>query len=229
MNKSPFYIIGNWKSNKTVTEASIWCQDFATAWKKQKIDESKIKIVLCPSFIHLTTVRSLIELSQVPIELGCQTISSTEMGAFTGEVAASMVSEFVRFVLIGHSERRTYQKETETELLAKVVQAKAAGIEPIYCVQNSEQSIPPQCMMVAYEPVWAIGTGKADTPQNANEVAAVIKQKATRPLTIIYGGSVTAANIAGYAATEHINGVLPGGASLTATTFVELIANVSSV
>lgn len=228
MRQAPFYVIGNWKSNKTVEEAVIWMQDLHTLCKKQAFDTSKVKAILCPGFIHLTTLKSLIETYQLPIELGAQTISSFPNGAYTGEVSATMLVGLVKYALIGHSERRKYFHEGE-ELPQKITEAQKVGLIPIYCIQDENDEVPKELSFVAYEPVWAIGTGKPDTAENANRVAGVIKQKRDTPLTIIYGGSVTAENVGQYAKMESIGGVLPGGASLMPATFYNLLTNASAI
>ncbi len=221
----PFYLIGNWKSNKTVDEAVSWMTDFRTFYKKQPLVETKVKVVLCPAAIHLTTLKSLIELHQLPISLGLQNLSYFDQGAYTGEIAASQVTSLVQYAIIGHSERRKYFGETDKNLVAKLKLAKANGIEPIYCIQDADMPLPAEVNFVAYEPVWAIGTGKPATPEHVDEVATKILQAAQRDLTIIYGGSVTDENVADYTKLEHVNGVLPGGASLKANVFYQMILN----
>ena len=228
MRSTPFYIIGNWKSNKTVGEAVIWMQDFATLWKSQPYDAQKVKVILCASFSHLTTLASLIQLNNLPLELGAQNISPFPVGAYTGEVSAAMLKDLVRYTLVGHSERRKHFHEGQEDLPQKIKEAKSVGLTSIYCIQNETDDIPADLSFVAYEPVWAIGTGKPETAEAANSVAASIKQEYPK-LTIIYGGSVTPENVAEYAKMEEIGGVLPGGASLKPDTFYNLILNANSV
>lgn len=220
---APFYVVGNWKSNKTVSEAVVWFQDFEALWKKNPVDPRKVKVILCPGFIHLTTLHSLIELAKIPLALGTQNISPFPNGAYTGEISSFMIKDMAVFTLIGHSERRKHFGEDEKILAEKVSRAKEAGLEPIYCVQDEHAAIPESCTFVAYEPVWAVGTGKPDTADNANRVAKALKSLAKTPITIIYGGSVTADNVTSYVQTTDIGGVLPGGASLTAQAFHGLI------
>ncbi|MEK7166201.1 MAG: triose-phosphate isomerase family protein [Patescibacteria group bacterium] len=228
MSALPFYIVGNWKSNKTVAEAVLWWQEFSALWRKSPPDISHIKVILCPAFIHLQLLDSLIKLTTIPLHLGLQDVSGFPGGAYTGQVSAQMAKDMAHFTLVGHSERRKYVKETDVELGAKVNQAVAFGIEPIYCVQSEEMTIPSNCQTVAYEPVWAIGTGTPDTPQNARKVAGAIKASHSEVKTVIYGGSVTAQNVAAYVEESQIGGVLPGGASLTPLSFYQLILNAAS-
>lgn len=229
MKKSQFYVIGNWKSNKSIDDVVVWCQDFATLFTREPVMTETLKVVLCVPFIHISTIKSLIALNRLPLRLGVQTVSSFAQGAYTGEVSAAMLKDLVEYTLIGHSERRNYFKETDQDLGEKVKQTKNAGIEPVYCIPNETAFIPDQVNFVGYEPVWAIGTGKAESPENANKVAAAIKARANRTLRVIYGGSVTADNVAAYATMEHIDGVLPGGASLKPDTFHRLIVNASHI
>lgn len=228
MRTRPFYIIGNWKSNKTLDEAISWFQDFSALWKKQPLRLTNIKIILCPSSIHLSTLKSIIELSGIPLLLGAQDASAFPIGAYTGDVAADMLKNLVAFSLVGHSERRKYHHETEEQLSMKVELLQKAQIVPVYCVQNAEMVVPGQCEMVGYEPVWAIGTGKPDTAANANMVAEKIKTTNPFVKNVIYGGSVTAKNVAEYALTTALDGVLPGGASLDPVAFFELITHAAT-
>jgi triosephosphate isomerase len=228
MSTLPFYIVGNWKSNKTVDDAVLWWQEFSALWRVLPPDTSRIKVILCPSFIHLQLLVSLVKLTPIPIHLGLQDVSGFPSGPYTGQVSADMAKDLIHFTLIGHSERRKYAHETDEELLSKVDRATEASIEPIYCIQSEEMIIPSHCQIVAYEPVWAIGTGTPDTPQNAAIVAAAIKKQHREVKSVIYGGSVTAQNVASYAKEPHIQGVLPGGASLAPDSFYQLICNAAN-
>lgn len=180
------------------------------------------EIVICPPFHHLSFVKSLIIQGQLPFKVGSQDISAFEEGAFTGEVPASLLKEFIEYSIIGHSERRQLLNETEEMLIKKVTMALRDNIMPIYCIQDEKTPIPDGVTIVAYEPVFAIGTGKPDTPENAEQVAITVKadQKVQK---VLYGGSVSAENVAHFTAMEHIDGVLVGKASLLADTFVPLI------
>jgi triosephosphate isomerase len=156
--------------------------------------------------------------------LGAQDVSAFGDGAYTGEVSARQIKELADWVIIGHSERRKYFSETDELLAKKEEQAKSAGLKIIYCVPNDSTDIPKGVDVVAYEPVWAIGTGKSDTPENANAVIATIKATSQVPV-VLYGGSVTAANVASFVGQPSIDGVLAGGASLDPVTFSDLIGN----
>ncbi len=222
MMQVPIFIIGNWKSNKTINEAVVWFQDFHALWKKYPFNYQKVRIILCPGYIHLSTLKSLIELAHLPLILSAQNISPYANGAYTGEVSAEMLKNLVEYSLIGHSERRKYFHESVGNLSLKADQAKVNGIEPIFCVQDEKMQIPKNCKIIGYEPVWAIGTGKPDSPENASRVAGIIKSKSKDIKTVIYGGSVNAENISQYIHMSNIDGVLPGGASLTAKAFFSL-------
>lgn len=203
------FIAGNWKSHKTVQEAQDWMGQI-------NIPKSDATIVICVPFTLLSSVKSS------HFTLAAQDVSPFSEGAYTGEVSARQVKEFADWVIVGHSERRKYFGETDEILTRKVEMAKGANLKVIYCVPDDMTFIPANVDVVAYEPVWAIGTGKTDSPDNANSVVRKIKSK-TNITTCIYGGSVTPQNVKSFVSTETIDGVLPGGASLDANMFSELI------
>lgn len=203
------FIAGNWKSNKTSEEARSWAEQV-------RILESDATIVVCVPFTLLPLMKS------DAFKLAAQDISPFPEGAYTGEVSARQIKEFADWVIIGHSERRKYFGETDEILFKKVEMAKSAGLQVIYCVPDDKTSVPTNVDVVVYEPVWAIGTGKTDTPDNANAVVASIKSK-TNVKICIYGGSVTSENIKSFVTTKFIDGVLPGGASLDPGKFSLLI------
>ena len=221
------YIIGNWKSNKTPVEVEEWFIQSKNLYEREKNSITEdIQIILCPSFVHLSQAYELSRKYNLPIRLGAQDISPFGIGAYTGEIAASQIADFVEYVIIGHSERRTFFGENETILTQKTKQALQAKLIPIYCIQDENTSIPPGISVVAYEPVFAIGTGKTETPTRANEVAQKVRQK-IKVDTFIYGGSVTPDNIHSFLTLGYVDGVLPGGASLTPALFWEMIRNAS--
>lgn len=230
MTPTPFFIVGNWKSNKTIAEAILWMQDFAALWKKQPISSERIKIILCPAFIHLAQLASLIELQRLPLALGAQDVSPYTNGTYTGGTSAEMLQGLVSYVLVGHSERRQHFHEQDEELAKKVERLRQFGIKPIYCVQKPDQDIPQGCTLVAYEPVWAISRGdpyatKPESAENANQVASIYKQKYGNHLKILYGGSTNPDNVADYLKQKNLDGILPGGASLKPDIFYDLIRN----
>jgi triosephosphate isomerase len=217
----PLMIAGNWKSNKTTAEALRWLQDF-----KDHIGSipTHITIILCVPFTLLYAVKEKIQEYSLPLVLGAQNVSPFPDGAQTGEESARMVRDLADWVIIGHSERRKNFGETDEILAKKVEQACLAGLKVIYCVPDDKTPIPGHVDVVAYEPVWAIGTGESDTPENANSVITHIKAKSQVPM-VIYGGSVTAENVASFVGQSAIDGVLPGGASLDPEKFAALISS----
>ena len=217
----PLVIAGNWKSNKTTADALRWLQDFKN---HTGTIPSYITVILCVPFTLLYTVKEKIREYSLPIVLGAQNVSPFPEGAETGEESARMVRDLADWVIVGHSERRKNFGETDEVLAKKVQQAKGAGLKIIYCVPDDDTRIPNGVDVVAYEPVWAIGTGESDTPENANTVVAGIKAK-SQVSRVLYGGSVTAVNVASFIGQASIDGVLPGGASLDPEKFAELITN----
>lgn len=207
------FIAGNWKCNKTAAEADAWMKSFTPP-------SVHIPLVVCVPF----TLLPLMKAANPPFMLGAQDVSPYPDGAYTGEVSARQIKDFADWVLIGHSERRNYFGETDALLAKKVEQAKAADLKIIYCVPDEAAAIPTGADVVAYEPVWAIGTGKSETPENANTVIMNIKAK-SQASTVLYGGSVTAQNVASFVKESAIDGVLPGGASLDPEQFAALILN----
>lgn len=223
------YIIGNWKANKSLSETEEWFETFAAVYNKNKtIRLDNLTIVICPPFIYLGKAATLCGSYNLPIKLGGQDVSPFENGPFTGEVTASQLAKLAAYVIIGHSERRTNFGEDDQMLMKKVTMAKAANLQPIFCVQDENTFIPKNVSLVAYEPVWAIGTGQADTPENANKVIERIKEK-NKIETVIYGGSITPENVSSFLKTSSIDGVLPGGSSLDPGKFWQMILNAASI
>lgn len=223
------YIIGNWKSNKNIAETENWFNAFQLLYSQnQNISLENVEIVICVPFTLLPLAKKLQNEFKLSLKLGAQNVSPFGNGAYTGEISASQISEFAQYVIIGHSERRSNFHEDDKLLSEKVKRVREAKLISIYCVQDEGTFIPEGVTIVAYEPVWAIGTGKTDTPENANRVAKAIKQKWTGDV-LIYGGSTTPDNVNSFISTEYIDGVLPGGASLDANKFWEMITNASTI
>jgi triosephosphate isomerase len=216
-------IVANLKSNKNENEAKNWLETFKKI-KELNLDLSQKEVIVCPSFTQLFSFFSYFSSNNIPASLGAQNISPYDEGAFTGEVNAKQIKDFAQYVLIGHSERRKNFAETEDMLTKKVEISLKYGLTPIFLVQGKETPIPQGVKTVAYEPVFAIGTGNPDTPENADAVAGEIKSK-TKELRILYGGSVKSENIKSFTAKANIDGVLVGGASLDAEGLLKIIQN----
>lgn len=212
------FVVANWKSNKTMPEANLWLQGF-------KIDDLRFtnkEIIICPPFTLLSLVSSEVRSKQLEVKIGAQNISSFGEGAYTGEVNGKQIKELADYVIIGHSERRKNFGETDVMLFDKFKIAKENGLIVIYCVQGKETKVPENVDIVAYEPINAIGTGSPDTPENANNIASYFKSN-FNVSAVLYGGSVTAANVNEFTKMPNINGVLVGGASLDAKEFYAII------
>lgn len=222
----PVIIAGNWKSNKTIAETKQWLTQLAS-YKEKLQAFSSIQLILCAPYTALYILREEIQFFGLPISTGAQDLSPFVDGAYTGAVSARMVRELVDYVIIGHSERRKYFAETDEMLQKKVDQAKSVGLHVIYCVPDNETNVAAGSDIVAYEPVWAIGTGKTDTPQNANNVISSIKEK-SGIAKALYGGSIVPDNVVSFVSQPAIDGVLLGGASLDPAKFFDLISKVSS-
>lgn len=217
------FIIGNWKSNKNTQETKSWFKTFNESYLGNKnISLGNVEAVLCAPFILLPLAQKLRDAYRLPLKLGAQDVSPFPNGAYTGEISSYQLTEFVEYVIIGHSERRNNLGEDDKLLTEKVKRAIEAKLKVIYCVQDENTFIPEGVNIVAYEPVWAIGTGKTDTPENANRVSQTIKKRWSKE-TLIYGGSVTVENVESFLDTEYIDGVLPGGASLDPAKFWQII------
>ncbi len=216
------FIAGNWKSNKTNAESQAWVKDIAGMLSDVTADLSNTPVVVCVPFSSLSVMNYALKAGKVPLLLGAQNVSKFDEGAYTGEVTAKMIKEVADWVVIGHSERRKYFGESDSDLATKVEKAHTSGLKVIFCVQDDKTPVPANVEVVAYEPVWAIGTGKTDSPENANSVVTAIKNN-TGASTVLYGGSVTGDNVASFVSQQAIDGVLPGGASLDPQKFSHLI------
>lgn len=216
---SNIWIIANWKSNKTIAEALDWVSKVGYEIPKQ----DNLRVVVCPTFSALSEVKKAVEAGGYPLMVGSQDLSPFEVGAYTGEENAQTLSQFIDLVIIGHSERRENFKETDEMVAEKVEQAIKNNITPLVCVQGVDTAVPEECELVAYEPIFAIGTGSPDTPENAGHIASVLKEKYGQDLEVIYGGSVNASNVKGFITQENISGVLVGNSSLSAEEFIRVV------
>ncbi|MDI3548355.1 MAG: triosephosphate isomerase [Halanaerobiales bacterium] len=245
--RKPF-IAGNWKMNKTLSEAEI----LVTELKEELAGITEVEIAICPPAVNLTRVYDLIKESN--IKLGAQNMYWEEKGAFTGELSGAMLKEAgVSYVIIGHSERREYFAETDEGVNRKVRAAFNYGLTPIVCVGETlkereegktNDKVRGQVkaalagldtgqvaeLVIAYEPIWAIGTGRSATAGDANQVIGYIRDlvredfgAAADKMRIQYGGSVKPDNIEELMAEEEIDGALVGGASLKANSFAEIV------
>lgn len=218
------YLIGNWKSNHTPIEIASFFAEFTRLYHKGQELPGNIIPVLCPVFIHLPLAKELIAKNNLPLSLGAQDVSPFQQGAYTGEVYAGQLREYVDYVIIGHSERRKYFLENDSLLAAKVTQAKNFFIKTIYCVPDSKSKVPEGVTIIAYEPLFAIGTGIPDSPENAAKTVTEIKKNNSN-IPVIYGGSVTADNIQDFMHNSVIDGVLPGKSSLSGEQFYRMLVN----
>ena len=241
-------IAGNWKMNATIAEAT----ELVARMRPGLEAVEGVQKVLSPPFTSLATVRELLRGSGVA--LGAQNMYQEGSGAYTGEVSPAMLAELCRFVILGHSERRHIFGETDDSVGKKVEAALEVGLRPIMCVGETleereegrakavvEQQVrlglarmsSLDSLVVAYEPVWAIGTGKAATPDDAQAMMAHIRSllsvryggSEASEVPLLYGGSVTADNVADFARQADVDGALVGGASLKPDGFVELVRN----
>lgn len=242
------FIAGNWKMFKTTAEAAAFAEEF----KKLYVADD-VRVAICAPFTQLTALKKALEGTGVGI--GAQNMHFADEGAFTGEISAAMLAEIgVDYCIIGHSERRQYFGETDETVNKKLQKAFSAGIIPIMCVgETLEQRDAGQefavvkkqlvyglqglnseriaALVIAYEPIWAIGTGRTATPEQANEMCGFIRDvieelydDATAcEVTIQYGGSVKPSNATEIMNMEEIDGALVGGASLVPADFVEII------
>lgn len=228
------YIIANWKMHTPPMPA--WVQSVAMA-----CPDDDVQVVVCPPFTRLSAGQMV--LANTPIALGGQDCHEKEEGAFTGDVSAKMLRQCgCSYVLVGHSERREHHGETNEQVKAKAEVAVEHGLVPIICIGESQEereggnalpvierqiaeSVPPldALMIIAYEPVWAIGSGKTPTCEEVAEAHDVIKKQLHKPLPVVYGGSVKPANASEILTIDHVDGVLVGGASLDGESFARII------
>lgn len=246
--RTPF-VAGNWKMNKTISEAQALVSAMVTSLR----DIKGVEIVLCPPFTSISASIDL--LHGTDIGLGAQNMHWEMKGAFTGEISPGMVAENCHYVIIGHSERRKWFAETDEMVNKKVLTALKVGLVPIVCIGETEQEYESQqtgnvvtrqlregCkeipmdsaanLVIAYEPIWAIGTGRASTGENAEKVinqyirqnlGNIFSEKIAQTIRILYGGSVTPENAKEFFKLPNIDGALVGGSSLKAEDFIAIV------
>ena len=249
-SKRPRLIAGNWKMNNDVAEAAKLADELAEALNEVP---AGVEVVVCPPTIDITTVHDRIQAA--PVKLDAQNVYWEEKGAYTGESSCAMLkSAGCTYCIIGHSERRDYFKETDADENKKAKALIAAGIVPIFCCGESLETreagehvafVTGQIkaglegveiksgdeLVIAYEPIWAIGTGKTATADDAQEVCGAIRatlveifgQEIADGIRVLYGGSAKPENIAGFLAKEDVDGALVGGASLKADSFSAMV------
>lgn len=246
---------GNWKMNLTHVEAVGVVQKLAWTLNDAKYDAERSECAVIVPFTDIRTVQTLVEGDRLPIAFGAQDVSAQDKGAYTGEISAEMLSKLdCSYVVIGHSERRQYHGEDEALVNAKTKKVIAAGMTPIVCVgeplevrkqgkhvehtlaqvKGGLEGIPAgqvAQLVIAYEPVWAIGTGEVATPEDAQEVCGAIREcvkdlydePTAQAVRIQYGGSVKSGNVGEIMAKPDIDGALVGGASLDPEEFAKIV------
>jgi triosephosphate isomerase len=252
VTRTPF-IAGNWKMNLDHLQAVAFVQKLHWTLKDAKHEDGSVEVGVFPPFTDLRTVQTLLDADKIPFALGAQDLSTHDSGAYTGEVSGAFLAKLdVRYVIIGHSERREYHSEGDDVVAAKVQAALRHKLVPVICVgetaddlekfgasavpvgqlQAALEGVPADAeIVVAYEPVWAIGSGQAATPEQAQDVCAKLRdviakkmgEDAAARTRVLYGGSVKAANIATFMREPDVDGALVGGASLVADEFASII------
>lgn len=224
------YLIGNWKSYTTISEAHLWLSEFTKLAHRRY--SNNVSSIICAPFTSLAEANRLIGESQLPLLIGAQNVSEYPEGKHTGEITAHMLSELTHYCLVGHSERRREFQETSLTVATKTKRLLDESLVPIICVDQpylEEQikalldlQLPLQTCLFAYEPSSAIGTGQAISPVVAESIAAKIAFFTDDRCPILYGGSVTPENALSYLNQQHLSGVLVGTDSLTVSTFIKL-------
>jgi len=245
-------IAGNWKMNTTAAEATKLVREML-----DRLEEATgVEKVLCPPFVSLAAVRELVKGSSV--KLGAQNMHFEAKGAYTGEISPLMLAGLCEFVILGHSERRQYFGETDHIIGKKIVAALRNRLKPIFCIgekleeneagrtkeiiarqmsQGLSKAKPSPDIVIAYEPIWAIGTGRAADGEQAAATIGFIRYTLSRlwnenvaqELRILYGGSVTSSNIAEFISQPEIDGALVGGASLNAQEFLSIVEQTAAI
>ena len=230
MKKTPTLIVANWKENLTAPQAKRWLEEFSMINNQLS---NGVEVVVCPSFVLIPFLHSQLSPLTSRLSLGAQDVSKFEEGQYTGEVSAKMLKDFVKYVIVGHSERRKYFNETDEDAVQKIKQCLKYGLTPIVCVSNLEQvskchSVNESRIIFAHEPLEAISTRgqfRPDDPEHANLMAEKIKTIVGKNTQVLYGGSVTAENVKPFIEQPDINGVLVGEASLDPEEFSKIVFN----
>lgn len=243
---------GNWKMNKTWAETAVLAQAISNLTEETWED---VDVVICPATPNIKAAHSVLEFDRAPVAIGAQNVHWESSGAYTGEASVDMLTDIgVKYCIVGHSERREYFAETDEMVNKKARAVHAAGMVPIVCVGESlavrdsgdyiefvcnqvraafagfEPEQVQKCV-IAYEPIWAIGTGRTATPEQAQEVCAAIRStiaslcspETADAIRVLYGGSMKPENVVGLMAQADIDGGLIGGAALEASSFAELV------
>jgi len=253
MPRTPL-MAGNWKMNLNHVEAVGLLQKLAWTLEDKKHDPEKSEVIVLPPFTDLRTVQTLVDGDRLEIGYGAQDVSAFDAGAYTGDISADMLVKLgCRYVVVGHSERRRFHGEDDNIVNAKTLKAVSRGIVPIVCVgeglavrqqlrqvpdtlhhvEDALAGLTPEQigkLVIAYEPVWAIGTGRVATPQDAEEVCAAVRNwvrerhggQIADEIRILYGGSVNASNVAALMGQPDIDGCLVGAASLKVDEFAAI-------
>ncbi|MDL9979909.1 triose-phosphate isomerase [Microbacterium candidum] len=246
-------IAGNWKMNLDHLQAVAFIQKLHWTLRDAKHENGSVEVAVFPPFTDLRTVQTLLDADKIPFALGAQDLSVHDSGAYTGEVSGVFLAKLrCRYVIIGHSERREYHAESDDVVAAKVRAALRHELVPVICVGETAEDLEAHGasavpvaqlktaldglpagteIVVAYEPVWAIGSGQAATPEQAQDVCAKLRAvvadalgaDAAAATRILYGGSVKAANIAGFMREPDVDGALVGGASLLVDEFAAIV------
>ena len=246
-------IAGNWKMNLDHLQAVAFVQKLHWTLKDAKHEDDTVEVAVFPPFTDIRTVQTLLDADKIPFALGAQDLSTHDAGAYTGEVSGAFLKKLdCTYVIIGHSERREYHQEGDDIVAAKVQAALRHGLVPVICVgetlEQREESGPTAVsvaqlraalagvsadadIVVAYEPVWAIGTGQVASPEQAQEVCVALRgviaeavgADAADRTRVLYGGSVKSGNIASFMREPDVDGALVGGASLLADEFSAII------
>ncbi|HIY84763.1 MAG TPA: triose-phosphate isomerase [Candidatus Rubneribacter avistercoris] len=252
MTRKPL-MAGNWKMNNTVAEAVVLTQEISNRYEKEWAEA--VDVLVCPPFVDLKPAKTVLDFDKTKVSVGAQNVHWEPKGAFTGEVSVAMIKEIgCTCSIVGHSERRELFGETNEDVNRKVKALVSAGLYAVVCVGESlavreegttEEYVTAQVRaafagvdardaaecVVAYEPIWAIGTGRTATPEQAEAVCAAIRatlaelfgDETADAMRVLYGGSMNVGNVEGLMAQPNIDGGLVGGASLEAASFVQLI------